>query len=91
VITSVPLYGCARCGSRCWWRMPPGAWQCSACTPWWRDAGIVAVGALPAGIRPALAFADAPAVAQENAAVCASRQRFLAAVAEARATLGVRA
>jgi hypothetical protein len=88
-----PIYSCVLCGRAVWWRLPPfGAWQCSSCRPWWADTVIVAaIDELPiAGARPHAAFADAGAVAAENAELCASRARFLASVAGAGAGAGER-
>ena len=82
VMTPVPLYHCIHCAGRVWWRVPPAPWNCSACSPWWADATIAAViDETPAGIRPALAYADAPIVAHEHMLDCRSAERFLRAIA----------
>jgi hypothetical protein len=69
-----------------------GDWWCGACFPAWAALAALAESAERAaaeiagseGVRSALSFADAGAVAAENALDCRSAERFLRAVAVAR-------
>lgn len=87
-----PLYPCGHCGARRGYRLGIGGpWRCGGCRPAWTLAAANESTTVdnngaeePAGIRPALAYADAPIVAELNAIECASAQRFLRAVAAGR-------
>jgi hypothetical protein len=52
---ALPLFHCAGCGRRAWWRLPPGSWLCSTCRPWWADPFVVEV--LQAGADAAIVAA----------------------------------